>query len=287
MGSVLGEFGYDQAAEVAEVVRQRVSRPIRAAVVLGTGLGGLADRVTDAITFPYSELPHFPHATVVGHAGRLVFGDLRGMAVGVMQGRFHLYEGYSPSQVVFPLRVLQLLGADTLIVTNASGGMTPSLVAGSLLLLKDHIGLPTMAGLNPLRGPNDERFGPRFPSISGAYDSGLRSLAKDVAKSHRIRLHEGVYAMVSGPNYESPAELRFLRQAGADAVGMSTVPEVLAARHMGMRVLAISCVTNATIQDESSGAETAHEDVVAVAQAAGERLATVIEDVLARLAQGA
>lgn len=269
----------------AAFIRQRHAEAPRVALVLGTGLGGLADRIADATSIPYADIPHFPHATVAGHAGRLVLGHLSGVPIAAMQGRFHLYEGYTPQQVVLPTRVLHALGATTLIVTNAAGGLDPAQHAGDLLLLRDHIGLPTMAGNNPLIGPNDEQLGPRFPSITGAYDASLREIARAVAQEQGIALREGVYVMVSGPNYESPAELRFLRMIGADAVGMSTVPEVLAARHMGMRVLAISCVTNVTLSADSDiPPEPNHSEVVAAAERAGSQLGALIEGVLSRLA---
>lgn len=266
-------------------IRQRHGEAPRVALVLGTGLGGLAERIADATSIPYADIPHFPQSTVAGHAGRLVLGHLSGVPVAAMQGRFHLYEGYTPQQVVLPMRVLHALGADTLIVTNAAGGLDPAQHAGDLLLLRDHIGLPTMAGNNPLIGPNDEQIGPRFPSITGAYDATLRQTAHAVAHEQGIALREGVYVMVSGPNYESPAELRFLRMIGADAVGMSTVPEVLAARHMGMRVLAISCVTNVALSaDMDTPPEPNHAEVVAAAERSGAHLASLIEGILSRLA---
>ena len=274
----------DAIQAAATFIRQRHAEPPRVALVLGTGLGGLADRIADATSIPYADIPHFPHTTVAGHAGRLVLGHLSGVSVAAMQGRFHLYEGYTPQQVVLPTRVLHTLGADTFIVTNAAGGLDPAQHAGDLLLLRDHIGLAAMAGNNPLVGPNDEQLGPRFPSMTGAYDASLRATAHVVAQEQGIALREGVYVMVSGPNYESPAELRFLRMIGADAVGMSTVPEVLAARHMGMRVLAISCVTNVTLSaDMDSPPEPNHAEVLAAAEQAGSYLASLIEGVLARL----
>lgn len=268
----------------AAFIRQRHAEAPRVALVLGTGLGGLAERIADASSIPYADIPHFPQSTVVGHAGRLVLGHLSGVPVAAMQGRFHIYEGYTPQQVVLPIRVLHALGAETLFVTNAAGGLDPSQHAGDLLLLRDHIGLATMVGNNPLIGPNDEQLGPRFPSITGAYDAGLREIARAVAQDQHIELREGVYVMLTGPNFETPAELRFLRMIGADAVGMSTVPEVLAARHMGMRVLAISCVTNVTLSaDMDSPPEPNHAEVLAAAEQAGTRLASLIEGVLARL----
>ena len=274
----------DQAREAADAIRAACLTQPRVAIVLGTGLGGLAEQIERPTAVNYVDLPHFPRSTVLGHVGRLILGTLAGVPVAAMQGRFHLYEGYSPQQVVFPIRVLRLLGADTVIVTNAAGGLNPAHSVGDLMLISDHIGLPSMAGHNPLRGENDEAVGPRFPPMVDAYDPRLRRLALDAAAHLGITLHEGVYAMVSGPNYETPAELRFLRVAGADAVGMSTVPEVIAARHMSMDVLAVSCVTNVALPPlDAAPAEATHAEVVAVANAAGERLGRLITQVLATL----
>lgn len=276
---------YAMARESASALHAALSETPRVAVVLGTGLGGLADQIEEARSIPYADLLHFPVSTVVGHAGRLVVGHLGGVAVAALQGRFHLYEGYSPAQVVHPVRVLALLGAETLIVTNAAGGLNPDFQAGDLMLIRDHIGLPTLSGLNPLSGMNDETIGPRFPPMTEAYDAELRAEAGEVAREQKSVLREGVYVMVAGPSYETPAELAFLRSIGGDAVGMSSVPEVIAARHAGMRVLAISCVTNVA----ASGGATpvtapSHEEVVAVAERAGQRLTSLVAGVIARVA---
>lgn len=281
-----GEAGspdpYATAIETAEALKPMLRHAPRVAIVLGTGLGGLADRLTDAQTIPYADLPSFPRSTVLGHAGRLILGLLDGVPVAALQGRFHLYEGYAAAQVVLPVRVLGLLGMRTLIVTNAAGGLDPSCAAGDLMLVRDHIGLAALAGLNPLTGPNDERFGPRFPAMTAAYDAGLRAIAREVATERGIALRDGVYVMVAGPTYETPAELRFLRSIGADAVGMSTVPEVIAARHMGLRVLAISCITNVALPAEGTElAAPSHHEVVAAAEAAGARLADLIAGIVA------
>lgn len=266
-----------------EAIRESGATTPQIAIVLGTGLGGLADQLQDATALAYADLPHFPRSTVAGHAGRLVLGKLDGVPVAAMQGRFHVYEGYTPQQVVFPIRVLRALGAHTLVVTNAAGGLDPSQRAGDLMLITDHIGLPTMAGINPLRGENDESLGPRFPPMVDAYDPRLLHIARDAAASFGIMVREGVYAMVSGPNYETPAELRFLRVAGADAVGMSTVPEVIAARHMNMSVLAVSCITNVALPPPTAlPAEATHAEVVAVANAAGERLTRLVTEIVRR-----
>lgn len=276
---------YAAVLETADYLRPRLRQAPRVAIVLGTGLGGLADRLQDAEALPYTSIPHFPRSTVAGHAGRLVLGTLGGVPVAALQGRFHLYEGYTAAQVVHPIRVLARLGAEVVIVTNASGGLNPAFHAGDLMLLRDHIGLASMAGLNPLMGPNDPDFGERFPPMTDAYDPALRQLAREVAAERGITLREGVYVMVTGPTYETPAELRYLRQIGADAVGMSSVPEVIAARHMGRRVLAISCVTNLALVSEAGEAEKPdHLQVVANAEAAAGALTALVEGVVARLA---
>lgn len=274
---------YEQAAEAAGVIRQRSAHTPRVAIILGSGLGAFVDRMSDAVIVPYGEIPSFPLSTVPGHAGRLALGTVGGVGVVAMQGRFHFYEGYTPQQVVFPVRVMRLLGAEVLIVTAAAGGLNPRMTAGSVMLLNDHIGLPLLAGNNPLRGANDERFGERFPSTTGAYDQELAALAHEAADQAGATLFDGVYAMVSGPSFESPAEIRFLRLAGADAVGMSTVPEVIAARHLGMRVMALCCVTNAALSDSEQGVEPNHAEVLAVAARAGDHLAAIVEGVVSRL----
>lgn len=276
---------FDKVEAATDALRAHITVPPRVALVLGSGLGNLADELEQPHAVQYSKIPYFPRSTVEGHAGRLVFGGLEGVPLVVMQGRFHLYEGYSPQEVVRPIRVMRRLGAEMLFVTNAAGGLNPAHAAGDLMAIADHIGLPIMTGLNPLLGPNDERFGPRFPAMTTAYDAHLRQLASDVADEQGIRLHSGVYAMLSGPNYETPAELRFFRLIGADAVGMSTVPEVIAARHMGMRILAVSCITNVALgSDGLNTPEAAHADVLATAALASTRLTAIIRGVLRRVA---
>lgn len=274
---------YEQAAEAAAVIARHSARTPRIAIILGSGLGGFVDRMENVVAVPYADIPSFPVSTVPGHAGRLALGEVGDVPVVAMQGRFHFYEGYTPQQVIFPVRVMRLLGAEVLIVTAAAGGLNPAMAAGSVMLLNDHIGLPLLAGHHPLRGANDERFGTRFPSTTGAYDRELAAHAHEAAAERGVHLYEGVYAMVSGPSFESPAELRFLRLAGADAVGMSTVPEVVAARHLGMRTMALCCVTNAALADSELGVEPHHADVLAVAAAAGENLSAIVEGVIARL----
>lgn len=237
---------WDQIEETVRSVRLRVSESPRIGVILGTGLGGLGEKIESAQALPYETIPHFPRSTVEGHKGQLVFGRLFGKPVAVMEGRFHAYEGYTPQQVTYPVRVMKALGAEILIVSNASGGMNPAFAPADLMVISDHINL---MGVNPLIGPNDDRIGVRFPDMCAPYDEKLIALAERIAKEEKIRLHRGVYVGVAGPNLETRAEYRFLRGIGADAVGMSTVPEVLVAVHAGMRVLAVSCVTDLCIPE--------------------------------------
>lgn len=274
---------YEQAREAAESIRARTALIPAVGLILGSGLGDLADEVHYATVIPYAEVPHFVRSTVPGHAGRLLVGTLEDVPVVVMQGRFHFYEGYPPQVLTFPVRVMHMLGAHTLIVTNAAGGINPAYHAGDFMLMRDHIYLPGLTGANPLMGPNDERFGERFPPLAKAYDTQLCSLARSVATTHpEITLHEGVYAMVGGPSYETRAELRFLRTIGADAVGMSTAPEVVVARHMGMRVLGLSLITNTATGDESE--EVNHAEVLTTADAARARFAELVRGILRGMA---
>jgi purine-nucleoside phosphorylase len=248
-------------------------------LILGSGLSPLADRAADSDRISFTDIPHFPASTVLGHSGRLVIGGLAGHQVMVMQGRAHYYEGYSMDEITLPVRVMQLLDIKTLIVTNAAGGINPAFKAGELMLITDHINLIGMGGNNPLRGPNLDEFGPRFPDMSEAYDRGLRDLALQVAQENDIPLHQGVYAGLAGPSFETPADIRFLKLVGTDAVGMSTTPEVTVARHGGMRVLGISGISN-VIQLEPSEQELTHEEVLEIGQHMVPRLATIIEGVL-------
>lgn len=233
------EFARAEAA--AKFIRAKTKLRPRIAVVLGSGLGAFAEKLDSATRIPYAQVPHFPRSTAVGHAGQLVIGKSAGIAVAVMQGRVHLYEGYSPAEVIFPMRVFARLGICAMVITNAAGGINVNLAPGNLVVLRDHINL---LGRNPLTGPNDERFGPRFPDMSEAYSKCFRAIALEEGRRLGIDIKEGIYAAVPGPSYETPAEICYLRTAGADVVGMSTVPGVIAARHMGIRVLGISCVTN-------------------------------------------
>jgi purine-nucleoside phosphorylase len=234
-----GEF--EKASRAAKFIQSKTKLRPRIGLVLGSGLGAFADELSSATRIPYPKIPGFPRSTVEGHAGQLVVGKLGETAVAVMQGRVHLYEGYSPAEVVFPMRVLGRLGIGAAILTNAAGAINVAYSQGALVVLRDHINLQ---GANPLIGPNDARFGVRFPDMSQAYWKPYREIALSAANEMGIKAHEGVYAALAGPSFETPAEIRFLRRIGADLVGMSTVPEVIVAQHMGMRVLGISCVTN-------------------------------------------
>lgn len=268
----------DNAQACADVVRARWSRTPVAAIILGTGLGGLASRIQVEETIRYAELPGFPPSTVESHAGRLLCGTLAGRPVVAMQGRFHSYEGYSLQQATFPVRVLRALGAQTLVVSNACGGMNPLWSAGDIMLIADHINL---LGDSPLVGPNDDALGPRFPDMSAPYDTGLRELARTVAVSNRIVLREGVYAAVVGPNLETRAEYRMLRTLGADVVGMSTVPEVIVAVHAGMRVVGLSIITDQCLPDALVPARL--EDILAVAGGAEPALTALVQGIVEQL----
>ncbi|HEX8684380.1 MAG TPA: purine-nucleoside phosphorylase [Ardenticatenaceae bacterium] len=274
-----------QAEEAASWVRARLGdRALpTTALITGSGLGALADNVADAVRLSTADVPHWPASTVEGHAGKLVIGTLGGLPVLVMQGRVHFYEGYSMQQVTFPIRVLQALGVARLIVTNAAGGMGEGWSAGDIMLIKDHIGLPGLAGHNPLIGPNDAEWGPRFPSMANAYSPHLRALAREVAAEQGLTLREGTYVMVSGPTFETPAELHYLRGVGGSAVGMSTVPEVTVARHGGMEVLGLSLLTNMVLFDPTPEEETSHEEVLETGAQAGPRFARLLEGILQRL----
>ena len=271
-----------QIDETCTAVRARLEQKPEIGLILGSGLGGLADQVENAAVVPYQELPNWPNSTVPGHQGRLVSGKLEGQPVIVMQGRVHYYEGYSMAQITLPVRVMTRLGAKILIITNAAGAVNPDFKAGEVMLITDHLNLIGMAGLNPLRGPNLDEFGPRFPDMSLPYDPELRKLAQRFAAENRIRLQQGVYAGLAGPSFESPADLRFLRSAGADAVGMSTVPEVIVARHAGMRVLGFSGLSNKANLDGST--ITTHEEVLAAGQMIVPQLLALIRGVIKHLA---
>jgi purine-nucleoside phosphorylase len=270
---------YDKASEAADhILAKAKARTPRVAVVLGSGLGGVADAVQDGVEIPYSEIPHFVNSTVEGHAGRLIIGSCGGVDVVLMKGRVHFYEGYSMEEVTLPVRVFNLMGIRSLILTNAAGGTAPHLSPGSLMAITDHI---NMIGENPLRGPNDGRFGPRFPDMTSVYTSAYVEAAHEVAREIGVVLFEGVYMALRGPTYETPAEIRMMRKLGADAVGMSTVPEATVARHCGMKVLAISCITN--VAAGLVAAEIDHSEVMAVGARAGKQLAELIVRVIPRI----
>jgi purine-nucleoside phosphorylase len=270
-------FSQIQQARAAIAARAPLAPAI--GLILGSGLGSLADELDQAAIISYAEVPGFPRSTVHGHRGELAIGRLAGQPVAVMRGRFHFYEGYSMQQVTFPVRVMRALGCHTLIVTNAAGGLRPDWQVGDLMRISDHIFLPGMAGHHPLIGPNDERLGPRFPAMVGAYDAELGRLAHTVATEQGTTLREGVYMMLTGPTFESSAELRMCR-AFADVVGMSTAPEVVVARHGGMRVLGISLVTNLALPD---GPPANHEEVLEAGEAAKPKFTALLKGLLARL----
>jgi purine-nucleoside phosphorylase len=274
-------YPLDQIDRIADFVRSKTTYHPQVGIILGSGLGALAASVEFATIVPYTEIPEWPISTVIGHQGHLVIGKFEDKEVIVMQGRVHYYEGYSMGQVVLPVRVLQRMGVEILIVTNAAGAVNPNFSPGDLMLITDHVNLIGMAGLNPLRGPNIDEIGTRFPDMSRAYDPTLIELGRKVAAEENIKLQEGVYISLAGPSFETPADLRFLRIIGADAVGMSTVPEVITARHGGTRVLGISGISNkANLDGETL---TTHEEVLAAGERMAPLLTTLIRGVLRRL----
>lgn len=271
----------EQINEMAEKVKSKTSYRPKIGMILGSGLGPVAEEVQNADRIPYSELPGWPVSTVVGHTGQLVIGEMEGQVVVVMQGRSHFYEGYPMPLVGLPIRVMQTIGADTLIVTNAAGAVHPDYEPGDLMMLTDHINLIGMTGMNPLRGPNLEEFGPRFPDMSQVYDREMMDLARKVAKENEINLREGVYICLAGPSFETPADLRFLRGIGVDAVGMSTVPEATVARHGGMRVMGVSGISNKANLDGNT--ITTHEEVLEAGQVLVPKLTKLVKGVLRSL----
>jgi purine-nucleoside phosphorylase len=273
------ETARKQVREAADVIARRSRQKPQVGLILGSGLASLADEMEQPVVIPYGDVPHFAVATVEGHPGELVMGTLAGCPVMMMRGRVHYYEGYPMDQVTFPIRVMKSLGVKALIVTNAAGALNPEFRAGDLMLITDHIGLVNMVGLNPLRGPNDPLLGPRFPDMSQAYDPGLRQVALKAAKKLGLHLHQGVYIMLSGPSFETPADLRFLRLIGADAVGMSTVPEVTVAHHCGIKVLGISGISNAATT-EPGATPLSHEEVLAAGDRIVAGLAPLVKQVL-------
>lgn len=280
-------MSYENAVEAAEFIKSKYSKSIDTVIVLGSGLGAFADDLESAVTIPYETIPNFARSTVEGHAGQLVLGEIDGKAIAVQQGRFHFYEGYDMEQVTFPVRTFGRMGVKNMILTNAAGSTSSEMTPGSLMLISDHI---NMMGVNPLRGKNDERFGPRFPDMTHVYDREFQEIV--VAEAEAIAqqrfkdgvdkqltdfLHRGIYCALSGPTYETPAEVRLYRLLGADAVGMSTVPEAVAARHQGMRVAGISCITNfaAGMTEETIN----HEEVMET----GARVAEIFKELLRRV----
>jgi len=269
---------YDQIQEAVRYINAGTSLRPRYGIVLGTGLSGLADEIEVAAEIPYSAIPHFPLSTVEGHRGSLVLGDLNGSPVAALAGRFHYYEGYTARELTFPIRVLKFLGIDRLFLSNAAGSVNQHIFAGDLVFIKDHINLQPD---NPLRGLNDERLGPRFPDLLGAYDRPLNAIALELARERGIRAHEGVYLCLQGPNLETPAEYNMFHVMGADLVGMSTVPEVLVARHMGLPVFVISVATNKCYPIEDIR-PTTHADVVAAAGSAEPKMTAIVKELLRR-----
>jgi purine-nucleoside phosphorylase len=269
--------------EAAASVRDRTRHQPKIGLILGSGLGELADEIQDGDRIAYHEIPHWPISTVKGHSGELVIGRLQDQAVLALRGRIHYYEGYSMSQITLPIRVMQILGIHTLILTNAAGGLNPDMQAGDLMLITDHINLVGMIGHNPLHGPNDESLGPRFPDMALAYDPELGAVARQVAQEDKIPLREGIYVALSGPSFETPAELRFLRMIGGDAVGMSTAPEAIVARHGGMRVLGISGISNIVKMQADPSSQTTHQEVLETGTIITPRLLALLKGVLKAL----
>ena len=266
---------------LVEIIRSKWADQLQYGIILGSGLGGVADSIQKSISIPYNDLPGWPLSTVKGHAGRMVIGKLEDKNVLVMQGRIHFYEGYSMQVVTMPIRVMQRLGIKSLIITNAAGGVNPTFIPGDVMLITDHLNLMGMSGQNPLSGPNLDEFGPRFPDISQAYDRSLMMMARKIAQQNGINLQEGVYAGLSGPSFETPADLRFLRAAGVDAVGMSTVPEVTVARHGSMNVLGFSGISNKANLDGST--VTTHEEVLEAGRIIAPKIETIIRGVLGEI----
>jgi purine-nucleoside phosphorylase len=277
---VSGDLLYDRVQAAADAIHARTSMVPQVGLILGSGLGGYADRLEDAVSIDYGDIPHFPRSHVVGHKGKLVLGTRKGARCVAMQGRVHLYEGHTAATVSFPARVLVALGAKIIIVTNAAGGLNPTWMPGTLMLIRDHI---DMLRDHALRGPNDERLGPRFPDMTTAYAPELRALVKQVAADASIKLEEGVYVAMPGPTYETPAEVKMLQIVGADATGMSTVPEVVVARHMGARVIGISCITNQAAG--ITGHALSHDEVTETATMVRATFESLLDGVLATLVE--
>jgi purine-nucleoside phosphorylase len=268
---------YSRAENAARTIRARVAEGAKIAIVLGSGLGGFAEDFTESVAIPYQEIPGFVSSTAQGHVGSLVAGKIEGVPVIAMQGRVHYYEGYSLEQVTFPIRTFKLLGINTLILTNAAGGIDVQLSQGALMVISDHL---NFMGVNPLRGPNDDRFGPRFPDLSEVYTRELQELVIEESRALGITTRRGIYAALSGPSYETPAEIHMLRAFGADAVGMSTVPEAIVARHMGMKILGISCITNMAAGISENPIN--HDEVMETGQRVRETFTKLLRRVIAK-----
>lgn len=283
MDSAVETISYEQVAAIADLMKKKLKAEPTLGIICGSGLGGLADMVTDKICFPYSELPEFPVSTVAGHVGQFVVGMLGNKYVIIMQGRLHSYEGYSMAKATLPVRVMKLLGVKALIVTNAAGGLNQDFDVGDFMIIKDQLNFPGFVGINPLKGPNDERFGPRFPPMSKAYNKEYRKLAKTIAEElgYNKYLREGVYCSLGGPCYETVTECRFLRNAGADAVGMSTCPEVIVACHASMQVLGLSLITNKCILEYDSDQQANHEEVLETSK----KQASVMLNLVSKIAE--
>jgi purine-nucleoside phosphorylase len=269
---------WERVDQAAADIRRRCAALPETAIVLGSGLGDFSDTLLDAIATSYTELPHWPASNVVGHAGRLVIGNVAGKRIAALSGRVHFYEGYDLAAVVFATRVMGRLGVRHLVLTNAAGGINTTLTQGALMIIDDHI---NMMGTNPLIGPNDDRFGPRFPDMSEVYSARLRKIADDAARTRGVPVSHGVYVAVPGPSYETPAEINFFRTLGADAIGMSTVPEAIAARHMGIEVLGISCITNAAAGVGHH--PIVHDDVIATGRRVRNSFISLLEGIIERL----
>jgi purine-nucleoside phosphorylase len=274
-------FSLQEIDQAANAVREKVKTTPRIGMILGSGLGDLADLVVDPVRIPYHEIPFWPAVTVHGHAGVLVTGSLFGANVLVLQGRVHFYEGYSMAEVTLPVRVMKRLGVEILVLTNAAGAINPAFSAGDVMLITDHIAMIGMAGMNPLRGPNLDEFGPRFPDMSQVYDREISQVVREEAALAGLQLREGIYCGLSGPSFESPADLRFLRTIGADAVGMSTVPEAIVARHSGLRTLGLSGISNKANLDGST--LTTHEEVLEAGRIIVPKMKNLIQRVLPRI----
>lgn len=283
--NIMDYYTRSEFEAAASLVQSRTVHKPRIAIVLGSGLGALADSVQSADIIPYEEIPHWPRSTVVGHSGRLHIGLLEGQSVMMMQGRSHFYEGYPLSQIVLPVRVMQLMGIEVVVLTNAAGGLVSSWSVGDLMLITDHINLVGLSGHNPLIGPNDESLGPRFPNMSDVYDKQFGQIALSIAEAGGIPLHKGVYVGVAGPSFETPAEVRFLSSIGASAVGMSTVHEAVTARHAGMRVVGFSGITNIGIDTLETEAKASHEEVIEAGKLIAPRLEAILRGLLQRASE--